>query len=297
MRSTLPENNYPDWSRFLAAVWNHGLSVHNMDSGHATQAVKDASESILESITRRNEAHFIRPSAFLACARQSFFFLGGATPGKMPDNIGTTFAVGHLLHEISYAAVKSGIPEGFMVETEKAVALPEWWPEDERFNQKGHVDMFITITDPEEALKYLPEDVVRTQPKMLIDFKTQGGFTYRKHSKADYSKAVDGFGYMSQLAVYSDALGVIGNGAILAGINRDSLMQPLMPRFIAPSTLLKEKERLKLAFSRALSSTDPGPEFAIRHGKEADFFCGKGGKPGFCPFKVECKEAGDACQS
>jgi len=211
----------------------------------------------------------------------------------MPDNIGPTFAVGHLLHEVSYAAVKSAIPDGFKVETEKAVDLPEWWvKEPTHFNQSGHVDMFISITDEREARKYLPEDVVNEQPKMLVDFKTMGGFSYRKHSKADYSRAVDGFGYLAQLAVYTEALGTLGSGAILAGINRDSLMQPLMPRFIAPSTLMKEVERLKRAFDSATQLQDPGPEFLIRHGAEANFFCGRGGKPGYCPFKTACKAMG-----
>jgi hypothetical protein len=288
-----PLTKYPDWSRFLAAVWQDGMSVHNMNKEYAAEAVKNSSESVFESLTRRNESHVIRPSAFLSCARQSYHYLAGDEPGKMPDNIGPTFAVGHLLHEVSYAAVKSAIPDGFEVETEKAVDLPEWWvKEPTHFNQSGHVDMFISITDEKEAGKYLPEDVVHDQPKMLIDFKTMGGFSYRKHSKADYSRAVDGFGYLAQLAVYTEALGTLGSGAILAGINRDSLMQPLMPRFIAPSTLMKEVERLKRAFDSATQLQDPGPEFLIRHGAEANFYCGRGGKPGYCPFKKACKAMG-----
>ena len=67
----------------------------------------------------------------------------------MPDNIGPTFAIGHLLHELSYAAVRSALPKGFEAEIEKEVNLPNWWPDDySRFNQSGHVDMLLTVSDP-----------------------------------------------------------------------------------------------------------------------------------------------------
>ena len=124
----VPEQQYPDWSRFVAGVWNHGRSVKHMSPELAGNAVDRASESIKSSVCERNEARSLRPSAFLSCARQSYFFLKGEDSGNMPDEIGSTFAVGHLLHELSYAAVLSALPQGFKAESEIEVELPDWWP-------------------------------------------------------------------------------------------------------------------------------------------------------------------------
>ena len=286
----LPKKIFPDWARFISAVWQHGMSVYNIQPSKVQYHLTRAFPNIIDSVSQRNETSVIRPSAFLACARQAYIKnVERIAPGKMPDNIGPTFAVGHLLHELSYAAVNSAIPNGFKVSTELPVTLPEWWPKDKlMFNQDGHVDMLIEVSDTEEAKKYLPEGILEEQPKMLIDFKTMGGFSYRKHAKTDYANAVDGFGYLAQLAV--DALDIVGNGALLAGINRDSLIQPLLPRYIAPSVLMREIERVKLSFDYAEKAKDPGPEFLIRHGSEANFYCGRNGQKGYCPFKKHCKK-------
>lgn len=282
-----PKKQYHDWSRFLKDVWLHGMSVKNIDPVLVDEHANNALGSIKESMTRRNETQVIRPSAFIACARQTYYACQGERGGDMPDNIGPTFAVGHLLHELSYAAVKSAIPRGFKVETEKEVALPEWWPDDyTRFNQHGHVDMLITIADPDMAAAYLPDDA---PDKMLIDFKTMGGFSYRKHGKTIWGEEPDGFGYLAQLAVYADALGVIDKGAIIAGINRDSLTQPLLPRFITPQALKNEARRVKVAIEMATEGADPGEEFLIRHDKDANFYCGREGKPGYCAFREICR--------
>ena len=289
-----PSEPYKTWATFLKAVWMHGMSVQNMDKTIAASHVSDAAKSILEVFTRRNEAKTVRPSSFLACARQTYYSVQGEDAGNMPDNIGSTFAVGHLLHELSYAAVKSGIPSGFAVETEKNVALPEWWPDDKaKFNQRGHVDMFITVPDRAAHEAYLSPD---TPDRMLIDFKTMGSFSYRKHGKTVWGEDPDAFGYLAQLAVYADTLGLVsddpnkeGVGAIVAGINRDSLTQPLFPRYIDSKTLNDELARVKLAVQMAVDGNDPGEEFLTRHGSDAYFHCGRAGKPGYCAFKAVCK--------
>ena len=208
----------------------------------------------------------------------------------MPDEIGSTFAVGHLLHELSYCAVKSGIPAGFKVSTEVAVDLPNWWPkEHDSFTKQGHVDMLIEIEDPEEAKKYLPVAVVERQPKMLIDFKTMGGYGYRKHGKAIFDYDPDGFGYISQLSTYASALGVEEYGAVIAGINRDQLQARLNTRLVDASILKWNINRLQENLKKAIEGEDPGEEFLVRHKSEASFYCGRGGKPGYCPFKDVCR--------
>ena len=94
--------------------------------------------------------------------------------------------------------------------------------------------------------------------------------------------------FRSQLSVYADALGVIDGGAIIAGINRDSLTQPLLPRFIEPAALKAERDRVKIAIEMALEGSDPGEEFLVRHDRDAYFQCGRGGKPGYCAFREQC---------
>lgn len=278
-----PSEPYPDWSRFLKAVWLHGMSVEHADPVLIDEHVDNAAKSIKGSMVQRNEAQRIRPSAFLACARQTYYAANGEKGGDMPSNIGTTFSVGHLLHELSYAAVRAAMPVGFKVENEKPVALPDWWPDDySRFNQEGHVDMLVTA---EDTGGYLPDDAPKV---MLVDFKTMGGFSYKKHGKTVWGDDPDAFGYLAQLSVYADALGVIDTGAIIAGINRDSLTQPLLPRFIEPRALQAERDRVKVAIEMALEGSDPGEEFLVRHDRDAYFQCGRGGKPGYCAFREQC---------
>ncbi len=283
-----PDKPYPDWSRFLKAVWMHGLSPSNIDPWQVGERIDAASTSIKEALTRRNEATLIRPSAFLACARQTYYAYTGKKAAPMPDNIGPVFAVGHLLHEVSYAAVASALPAGFEVNVEVDVQMPGWWPDDYfNFNQQGRVDMIITAKSAEDFEAYLPIDAPWS---MLVDFKTMGGFSYRKHGKTVWGEDPDGFGYLAQLAVYAEATGLIDSGVLIAGINRDALTQPLLPRFITPEQLKEERTRIKLALSMSLDQTDPGEEFLVRHGKEANFYCGRGGKPGYCPFRDVCRD-------
>ena len=286
-RLPVPDKPYADWSRFLSAVWMHGMSVQNIDKDIVATRADLANESIKEVFTRRNEASTIRPSAFLACARQTYFSVQGEDSGGMPDHIGSTFAVGHLLHELSYAAVLSAMPEGFLVEVEKHVNLAPWWPKDAtKYNQAGHVDMLVTCTDPAVKAKYIPRQV----NVMLVDFKTMGSYTYRKHGKTVWGEDPDAFGYLAQIAVYTDALGVIDSGAIVAGINRDSLTKPLLPRHISAEALKSELARVKLAIEMAEDGSDPGEEFLTRHGSDAYFQCGRGGRPGYCAFRDICQE-------
>ena len=265
----------------------HGMSVQNIDKSIVATRADHANEAIKEVFTRRNDARTIRPSAFLACARQTYFSAQGEESAGMPDNIGATFAVGHLLHELSYAAVLSAMPHGFLVEVEKHVNLAPWWPKDSsKYNQAGHVDMLLTAEDPAAYSRYLPDDQPTT---MLVDFKTMGSYTYRKHGKTVWGEDPDAFGYLTQIAVYTDALGVTDSGAIVAGINRDSLTKPLLPRHISAEALKDELARVKLAIEMAEEGSDPGEEFLTRHGSDAYFHCGRRGKPGYCAFREVCK--------
>ena len=288
----IPDKPYPDWSRFLKAVWMHGSMLTNMDPNRIDTAINRACGSIKGSLTKRNESRQIRPSSFLGCGRQAYFMLQDETPADMPDNIGTTFAVGHLLHEVSYAAVQSALPECFAALVETAVDLPDWWPKGHpKFAESGTADLVLrrVAQSDDNMWKYIDGAVLDAQPEILVDFKTMGSFTVRKHNKTVFGEDPDAFGYMAQLAVYAESLGIIDSGAVLAGINRDSLTQPLAPRYIEPRILKDELKRVKIAVEMALEGSDPGEEFLIRHDTDAYFQCGRGGKPGYCAFRDACR--------
>lgn len=281
-----PTKPYASWSKFLADLWMHGMC--NMDESVATDHSRNLTKPLVESFTRRNEASNVRPSSFLACARQTYFSVQGHKSGDMPANIGSTFAVGHLLHEFSFAACRSAAPEGLWVSYETSVDLPEWWPKDaEKFNQTGHIDMILNWTDEDAKEKYLGHDAPSV---MIVDFKTMGSFSYKKHGKTVWGEDPDGFGYLGQVAVYADALGLLNNGVIIAGINRDQLAAKLLPRWIEPAALIAERDRVKMAIEMAVNGDDPGEEFLVRHDDDAHFFCGRNGKPGYCPFREVCRD-------
>jgi hypothetical protein len=125
---------------------------------------------------------------------------------------------------------------------------------------------------------------------MIVDFKTMGSFSYKKHGKTVWGEDPDGFGYLGQVAVYADALGLLDNGVIIAGINRDQLAAKLLPRWIEPAALRAERDRVKMAIEMAVRGDDPGEEFLVRHDDDAHFFCGRNGKSGYCPFREVCRD-------
>ncbi len=277
-----PDKPYDNWSQFLAAVWKHGMSKGNMDPQVAKFRAFRAGEAMGDTLTRSNEARYIRPSAFLSCARQTWFMRQGFAPEPMPENIGLTFAMGHAMHELSYAAVESALPSCFKAEFEKEVDLPDWWrnavPESA---EHGHIDCLITVEDEEEAAQYLE---LNGNHIILVDFKTMGGYTSREHKKKDFAVSPDAFGYLSQLAIYAST--VHPDQVLLTGINRDQLTAELMPRSVALELLDNERERILQALT---CETDPCKEFLERWEKKAHFYCGKGGRKGYCPFADRCE--------
>jgi len=282
MRLEIPDTRYPDWSRFLAAVWGWGTRTDTYEPGVAKYHCWRAGEAASGSLVWRQEQRKVRPSSFINCARQTFFMREGHDPQPMPPNIGLTFAVGHFLHELSYGAITSALPDGFKASFEVDVDLPEWWPKNAEWaNDRGHVDCIIEVTDKEKAGKYLD---VSEKRKALVDFKTMGGYSYREHKKKDYTSVADGFGYLSQLAVYAGT--VQPDVILLAGISRDQLTAPLVARQISKDTLETEKKRMMSAFADDLK--DPGPELLDRWGEEAHFYCGGGRRSGYCPFRERC---------
>ena len=287
-RLKVPVAPYSDWSRFLAAVWKQGRSRGVVSKGLMAKYAFRAQESIIESFTRVDTEAKVRPSSFVACAQQTYFMAQGLPPDPMPPEIPMTFAMGHVLHEVSFAAIEAALPEGFSCEVEKEVTLPEWWPHEHMFfNTQGHIDIILHVDNWDLASDYLePEEC----DSIVVDLKTMGGYSWREHRKKHFGFEPDGFGYLTQLAIYTDAVGMQEQGALLAGINRDTLMSPLAPRRVSGEVLAKELERVKVAVAGAVKGTPAGPEFIERWGDDASFFCGTNGRKGYCGFKTICKK-------
>lgn len=144
------------------------------------------------------------------------------------------------------------------------------------------MDMVLRVEDPAMIADYLSPAAGNSA---LVDFKTMAGFGWKRHKGSAPGKEPDGFGYISQLAVYSDG-GRRFDEVILAGINRDILQSPLACRKVGDWILAAEAERLGAAFDGELRE---GFDFLERNGADGLFYCGNGRqKKGYCPFKTKC---------
>ena len=293
-----PKIPFASWSALLKELWRHGRSRGIQPAWLTEKYAFRAKEACVEAFQREGTEPVVRPSFGLACAQQTYYCLMEEHLEPMPDEIPMTFAIGHFLHELSYASIDAALPEGFEIEVEKEVDLTvlPWWPKDNPlFNMEGHVDLIIRVADRDLASKYLAEEEC---DDTIVDFKTMGGYSYREHRKKTYlGNEPDGFGYLAQLAVYTSALIMQEQGAILAGINRDILMAPLLPRLVSPTGLERETQRVKAAIEGAIRGIPAGPEFKERFYDQADFFCGTydeegkltgNRKKGYCPYKLQC---------
>jgi hypothetical protein len=206
----------------------------------------------------------------------------------MPPTIAATFVLGHFAHEMCYATVLSALPDSIKMHTE--IELKTGFPED--CNQDGTCD-FVLERVSDEANDWISEDA----PKYIMgDFKTQTGFSFRAHKKADFKEqGTDPWGYVAQLTTYAHSPtlqekfpDIEKNGALLVGVNKESPQMGICPRLVPAKTLEHAKNRLDLV----LKTTEwPGPWLMDTFGaKETAFFCGASGRAGYCGFTRVCQE-------
>jgi len=287
MTNPLPVPTVPHsiWPRFITAVYEHGkrnMAAHIYDE----EVAQDMLATIMESLRgpSPDAPRYVRPSGSLCCEFQTHAMINGVEPEPMPDDIGLTFALGHFLHWVAGEYMKAALPPGFKLELEKCKKLD--WGTHERLATEGHMDMVITVEDADLAMQYLDP---AAGDSCLTDFKTMGGYSYRKHCTGDIDKAPDGFGYISQLSVYSEG-GTNFDACVLAGINRDVVGAPIACREVVPGILKREAQQVRRRIAGGLDGVEPKPEMRERWGKEADFYCGGGArkKKGYCPYRFHC---------
>ena len=287
---TLPQPDKPAglWARFITQLYEHGKR-------HAIQSIvreelEAVMDSMVESYDRGEQKPVVRPSGNLACARQAWLLEKYGTENEDDGNRQCLFSAGHFFHALAFAYCRTALPPGFSLETEQEPeSMPDWWPDRPSFNQTGHQDMILRVTDPDLAALYL---LPSAGSECLVDFKSMGGWGYSKHKSTPAWEGPDSFGYMAQMAVYSDGSAKYDEH-VLAAISKNQLMAPLVCRVIPSNVTSGEMYRLRKGFEKLEAGTDPGPEFFMRWGKQAAFTCGvPGQKLGACSQSGNCHEEG-----
>lgn len=283
----LPETKYGLWARFVTDLYEHGK--RNVPRSIVQEEMDAIVPSIVESYEREPEPPQVRPSGNLSCARQAYLLEKYGTEQDRDDGLGATFAAGHFFHALAFAYCRAALPPGFSLETEvEPEKMPDWWPDRPSFRQTGHQDMVLRIVDEELAGRYMAEGAGST---CLVDFKGMGRWSYGKHCNSDPWDQPDGFGYMDQLAVYSDG-GTLYDELVLAGINRDQIWKPVKCRVIPNDIARKAMFRLRKGFEALVEGRDPGTEFFMRWGKQAEFICGTETTQGACNQSQNCRAEG-----
>lgn len=283
-----PDKPYGLWARFVTDLYEHGKRNARQD------IVRDEMEKIMDSIVeaydRGEQEPRVRPSGNLACARQAFLLQKYGTELEDDGNKQCLFSAGHFFHALAFAYCRSALPPGFELRTEvEPETMPDWWPDLPIFNQTGHQDLVLRVTDPELAAHYL---LPSAGDSCLTDFKSMGGWGYTKLKNSDPWDEPDPFGYMAQMAVYSDG-GTKYAETNLGGISKNQLMMPLKCRVVPSSVSNAEMYRLRKGFEALEAGRDPGPEYFLRWGKQAEFSCGVPGKKyGTCAQSANCHKEG-----
>tara|TARA_R110000824_G_scaffold121753_4_gene278061 strand:+ start:2107 stop:2946 length:840 start_codon:yes stop_codon:yes gene_type:complete len=269
------------------AAWAKG--IQNMQEEPLDEALKEIDiqmrKSFLEE-NQRDETPIIRPSSGTVCATQSYYIKNGFKREPMPPTIMATFVMGHFVHEITYAALRSGLPDGVNIDTE--ISCETGFPEG--CNKMGTADLVLTIED--ESL--LPEMEVK---HILGDVKTMTGFGFRGHKSAGYDQlGSDCWGHVSQLSTYSHSPtlmekypGIEKAGALLIAANKESPQMGIWPRHVAPRAIAEARERT-LKNIHVSKDEHPGADLFDKYGSEVAFYCGASGRKGYCPYVKRCQE-------
>ena len=284
---------FPTWAELLSACWAEGMD--EMDPEALGHQMAHCHEELARTFFPQEEEDrkFTRPSRGSQCPQMNYFGrVEGVELGEMPHGIQATFALGHFAHAIGYAALASALPSCFKLYSELKADVSNIMPSEGA--QTGTIDLVIVTQDLEEAKRYLAPSVLEETPNCLGDFKTMTGFSWREHRKADFTVlGHDALGYKGQLCTYwgsntvqelRDSHGEFA--PILIGVNKESPHQGIAPRQIP---LDVAQEALLRATKNFNNDQDVGPWLFNRFGKEVAFYCGAGGRRGYCPVYETCQ--------
>ena len=180
------------------------------------------------------------------------------------------------MHGWVYGCIVSGLPDGVTFEIEYDRELPGWWPKDRPgFAQKGHTD--LVLRRESDTAGNLPAECGRS---VLVDVKSTNHRGWTAYKNKDFESTPDGFGYMSQLAVYSDG-GEAYDATFLLAVTRNSPASSMARvAHVHDDILEDERDRLKGIFAQ----TDyTGLDFHERWGKAGAYYC-----DAFCDLRDAC---------
>jgi hypothetical protein len=283
---------FRNWQDLLKHLWIEGIA--NLTPLNYEQFIKDT-DSDLKRVFFEDKSgpSKVRPSGGVTCPRQVYYLLNDEPRKGFPKGIEATFAMGHLVHNLSYAALNSVKPPGieFLYETQ----VDTGFPIGKHYNPKGTIDLICHIADYDEMDDLLPHDVPRS---IIGDFKTMAGFAFKNHVRKDFSTCgePDPWGYLKQLAIYANSPSleekfpdIAEAGALLIGINKESPMQGLSPRLVMPEVLAEHYIEVEEALA-VTKDVDPGPVMVDKHGvQKVAFYCGASGRKGYCPYVTQCQ--------
>jgi len=282
-------SEYKNWSQLIDRSWHEGMV--NMDEEELKASLVTFSVLAFDSLmwNKDDEPRKIRPSFGTVCPRISYYLQQGKQPAEFPPALSATFTMGHLAHQLCYAALASGLPDEIKADFE--VDGSTQFPDTEFHNKKGTADGIFSVREDTDWQKWLPEDSPKS---IIVDFKTMVGFAFRDHAKKSFdSLGPDAWGHLRQLSIYANAPelnekypGLKDSGALLIGVNKESPVQGTKSRFVKPEVIKEAWDDVQR--NVAIHKEDPGAVLLEKHKSNVAFFCGASGRKGYCPYVKEC---------
>ena len=297
----LSEDKYETLEEFISEIIVAGKEHPNPEiyAEQFDQLADEIRMSIAQdaSASAEPQPRIYRPSANLSCQGISHFIQERTAVKPIPASARAVLRMGHTLHAETYAALKSGAPEGVRGLIEVGIDLPAWWP---KVNSKstGTIDL-IFYFEKDLLTDYLTQELLDTMPdKIIADVKSTSFFGFKKMKTQDYNVGGNDFGYVSQLAIYSEVENTLDSGALLIGINRNSPQDPPCVRFIGSERLRDEARKVQdrvqgeVLWKPEKFEDNPGTTGVRVIKKASDFVCGNWAtdKEGFCPYSKQCME-------
>lgn len=277
----LNKKQYQDWNSLITDAYHYGMA--HMNPVHLEKAKEWLLDDLDSSFLRGSDPPAVRPSGGINCSARTALLaegFGAEDPADLPRAL---FATGHFHHNLLYAALLSALPiDAVHLEIEEEVDLAPlgWWPLQDGFKKRGHIDLQLTALSEEWLAPHVPR-------KIVCDVKTKHTLGI-KQLKDIITVDNDVFGNIDQLATYSALKGTVESGAILIYVNREvpkALGSRLATRYIFPQHLEEARANVERRVTMAVAG-EFEPELWLRKERK---------EVGFVPCANYC-DVSDECE-
>lgn len=293
-----PEVPYTSLAAFLSDVIHAGSC--NPDprafSDYYNAANAENQETFRRQIENgpqeRTRKRLLRGSSNLSCDGLVALTREGVVVDSIPPERQSILYMGHVMHGEVYARIQSAIPDFMLASIEVKLSLPEWWPHAlDHAADNGTADLIFTVSplflNGPEYYKWFAKGV--EIPMVFVgDVKSCSTYLYPGYAgKKDMNDPQhDLYGYVSQMALYSDAVGSVANGGVLLFINRDRPGDRVAVQQITGQRLTQELADIK---RRVLGEFCPHKAQSFPQ-KTVERQCGnwRTGKAGYCDVSEAC---------